>query len=99
MTSIEVAFEERVKQIETGAKGDNNKGMPLAECSPFDQALAAVLLMNDGKPLKGKVARRLQQVCCELEALLRGGGTVTSTSKSSDSNSKSKGQQHIVWRE
>ena len=68
MSSVEIAFEERVKQISSSEKVDGG-GTTLAECSPFDQALASVLLMNGGKPLRGVVSRRLQQVCEILEML------------------------------
>jgi hypothetical protein len=78
MSSIETAFEERVQQIASSAKPKTSSSSTdsessstlLAECSPFDQALASVLLMNDGSSLKGTVCRRLQIVCETLELLM-----------------------------
>ena len=105
MGSVETAFEERVAQIATSAKSNNehNKTTLLAECSPFDQAMASVLLMNDGRPLNGTVIRRLQVVCENLTRLTHQGpttdpethrsGAMSNTSNTNNMNNMS----NIVW--
>ena len=92
MASIEIAFEKRISQALSSAqdslgskrdKGMNNpkgKGVnTITECSPFDQALASLLLMNGGRKLKGAISRRLQRVCYILESLLCNGTEMPSS--------------------